>query len=190
MSDERLEQVSFASHNVIACYPDMDGARAGVEALERAGVNASNISLLGPAAEEAAEEPDTAERDERLMQKGGRATLGGAGVGAGVGGALGFLAGVAAFGIPGVGPVIGGGILAATIGGAAAGGGVGFTAGAMAQLKQSEAWELTLQDVREGNVVVGAHSDDPEDLEKAVDVLEGTGPEQLVRFDRDGNRLD
>jgi hypothetical protein len=186
---ERLRQKAFSTYNVTGCYPDMERARDAVETLERAGVAASSISLLGPGAEEAVEQPDTAQRDERMLDKGMKATLGGAAAGSGIGGALGFLAGAAAFGIPGVGPAIGAGVWAATIGGAAAGGGVGFTAGAMTQLKQSEAWELTLQDVQAGRVVVGVHTDDEDEHDKAAEALRGTDPQSFNRFDADGRRI-
>jgi hypothetical protein len=183
------EETAFAEHNVTACYPDMEAAREGVEALERSGVTGSRISLLGPQAEEAAEVRDTRQRDEATLQEGMKSTLGGAAVGTGTGAALGFLAGAVAFGIPGVGPAAGAGIWATTIGGAAAGGGVGFTAGAMARMKQSQAWELTLQDVSAGRVVVGAHTDDPEELDRAVEALEGTNPSHIRRFDAEGNEV-
>jgi hypothetical protein len=185
-----MERNAFAPYNVTASFPDMEAARAAVEALENAGVAASSISLLGPGADEAVSPADTAQRDERTVDKGMKATLGGAATGAGVGGALGFLAGAAAFGVPGVGPVLAGGIWAATLGGAAAGGGVGFTAGAMTKMRQSEAWEMTLQDVGEGLVIVGAHTEDEAEHDRAVDALQGAGPTKLTRFDRDGNRLD
>jgi hypothetical protein len=180
-------EASFAAYNVTAAYPDMEAAREGVEALERSGVTGSRISLLGRQAEEAAEVRDTAPRDQRTIEEGMKSTIGGAAAGTGVGAALGFVAGAAAFGIPGVGPAVGAGIWAAVLGGAAAGGGVGFTAGAMARMKQSEAWELTLEDVRNGRVIVGAHTDDKEEFDRAVEALEGTSPQTMRQFDADGN---
>lgn len=183
------DRAGLAADNVTACFPDMDAARRAVEALEHAGVAASAISLLGPQAERAAQVTDTAGADERIMDESLRATVGGAAAGTGVGGAVGFLAGAAAFGIPGVGPAVGAGIWASTLAGAAAGGGVGFTAGAMAKLKQSRAWELTLQQVGDGHVVVGVHTDDPQEFADAVDALRGRAPRSLHRFDADGNEV-
>lgn len=187
--DNDDDEAVLATYNVTACFSGMGQARAGVEALERAGVPGSHISLLGPQAEEASATADTSQRDEHLMEKAMRATLGGAATGTGVGGAVGFLAGAAAFGIPGVGPGVGAGIWAATLGGAAAGGGVGFTAGAMAKMKQSQAWALTLQEVSEGYVVVGAHTDDPDELQDAVQALATRDPGKMHRFDADGNEV-
>lgn len=193
MSDriqEYTDEAALADYNVTACFPDMEAARQAIETLERAGVPGSHISLLGPAAEEAADEvTDTSQADARLGEKAVRATLGGAATGAGVGGAVGFLAGAVAFGIPGVGPTVGAGIWASTLGGAAAGGGVGFTAGAMAKMKQSQAWELTLQEVDEGYVVVGAHTDDADEFDDAIAALQRREPRKLHRFDAEGNEV-
>lgn len=187
--EQYTDEAALATYNVTACFPDMDAARRAVEALEHAGVPGSDISLLGPQAEQATEATDTKEADQRIVDEAMRATIGGAAAGTGIGGAVGFLAGAAAFGIPGVGPAVGTGIWAATLGGAAAGGGVGFTAGAMAKMKQSEAWELTLQEVGEGYVVVGAHTDDTSEFNDAVDALRRSDPRKLHRFDAEGNEV-
>lgn len=187
--EQYTEEAALKDHNVTACFDDMDGARRAIESLERAGVSGSHISLLGPAAEEAAQSTDTRQADEQLGETALRGTLGGAATGAGVGGAVGFLAAAAAFGIPGVGPAVGAGLWAATLGGAAAGTGVGFTAGAMADLKQSDAWELTLREVDEGYVVVGAHTDDPGEFGDALKALERHDPPKLHRFDKEGNEI-
>lgn len=167
----------------------MDSARDAIESLERAGVAGSRISLLGKQAAEAAEVRDTAQRDEATIEHGMRATIGGAAAGTGIGAAAGFLAGAAVFGIPGIGPAVGAGIWALTLGGAAAGGGVGFTAGAMANMKQSQAWELTFQEVGDGLVVVGTHSHDRGEYESAVHTLQDAGPEKMHLFDNAGNEL-
>nr|MDP9405352.1 hypothetical protein [Actinomycetota bacterium] len=62
----------FAQHNVIATYPDMEGARKAVGALEDKGIDASRISLLGPKAGDATagdDLADTAMHDERTMDE-------------------------------------------------------------------------------------------------------------------------
>lgn len=187
--EKHTEEAPLQAHNVTACFPDMAAARDAIEALERAGVPGSHISLLGPAAEEAAGRADTRPADKALGDEAVRATVGGAATGAGVGGAVGFLAGAVSFGIPGVGPAVGTGIWAATLGGAAAGTGVGFTAGAMAKLQQSEAWELTLQEVDEGYVVVGVHTDDPDEFADATKALEHSNPRKVHRFDEEGDEI-
>lgn len=187
--EEDTEEAPLKAHNITACFPDLLNARRAMDSLERAGINGSRISLLGPAAEAAAGKADTKQADEELGEEALWATVGGAATGAGVGGAVGLLAGAASFAIPGVGPAVGAGIWAATLGGAAAGTGVGFTAGAMANLQQSEAWELTLQEVGEGHVVVGVHTDDPGEYERAVRALQRANPRTVHRFDEQGDEV-
>jgi hypothetical protein len=187
-AEDRVEKnrQGFAEHNVTAAFPGMEEARAALSALEAAGVESSEISLLGPRAEEAAEEADTRTRDLEATKDVGKKVAVGAAAGSAVGGAAGFLAGLAAFAIPGVGPVIGAGVWAATIGGAVAGGSVGGVVAGVGSIDVSEAWELTYQSVREGRVVVGVHSDDAEEVERAEQVLQGLEPLSIHRFGSEG----
>jgi hypothetical protein len=187
--DRQMDQPAFAAYNVAAVFGDMEAARAAIESLELAGVEANNISLLGRAGEEATARSSTSagEESEREFAADAAKSAGtGAAVGAGVGGLTGFLAGAAAFGIPGIGPAVGAGIWATTIGGAAAGAGVGFTAGGVSGVKESEAWALTYENVSEGRVMVGVHSEEPDQVNTAEEVLQGADPIQICTFDRSG----
>ena len=187
-AEDRVEQnrQGFAEHNVTAAFSDMDEARKGLDALEAAGIESSRISLLGPAAEEAATEADTRSRDLEATKDVGKKVAAGAAAGSAVGGAAGFLAGLAAFAIPGVGPVLGAGVWAATIGGAVAGGSVGGVVAGVGSIDVSEAWELTYQSVRAGRVVVGVHSDDQEEVGRGAEALEKLEPLSMHRFGREG----
>lgn len=183
-------QPDFGQHNVMAVLAGMDVAREAIEALERAGIEANAISLLGREAEAAAEPTREHQRegDAAVTSEAGRTAAKSAAAGAGIGGAAGFLAGAAVFGIPGIGPVVGAGIWAATLGGAAAGAGVGFTAGGVAGVKESEAWGLTFEALREGKVVIGVHGEREDMVQRAADVLEGFEPQRLEYFDVEGAR--
>ena len=194
MNDEqRLEEEArpqqMAEHNVLAAFVDMDAARKAIDALEGAGIESGKISLLGRAAEEAAGETDTTDRDiEGTAFVGKRAAVGGA-VGSATGGLAGFLAGAAAFGIPGVGPVIGAGIWASTIAGAIAGGAVGGVVGGISSIDVTPAWELTLESVKAGRAVVGVHSDAEDDVRRGEEALRSSDPVTIDRFDSRGRRL-
>jgi hypothetical protein len=183
-------QPDFAPHNVLATFADMDTVRDVIAALEHRGVDGNKISLLGRRAEDAAEQTtrETGESDAEMSADAGRSAGIGAAAGAGVGGAVGFLAGAAAFGIPGVGPAIGAGIWATTLGGAAFGTGVGLLQGGIAGVKESEAWKLTYDSVREGKVVLGVHAEDEDLIATAEDVLRDHGGAGVSRFDVDGAR--
>jgi hypothetical protein len=183
------ERPTFAPHNVVAVFSGMPEARQALDALEAAGIDAAEISLLGPAAEEAGEHLDTRERDAGVTGRVGKRATVGAVAGGATGGLAGFLAGLAAFGIPGVGPVIGAGVWAATIGGAVAGGSVGGVIGGYSAVDMNEAYELTYESVRAGRVLVGAHSEDPAHVDKGEEVLRRLDPLSMDRFDRTGRRL-
>lgn len=182
-------QAAFATYNVTGSFGDNDKARKAIESLELAGVSPSDLSLLGPSGEAAADVRDTSSVDEAVISQGMKSTLGGAAAGSGIGAVAGFIAGAAVFGIPGFGPAVAAGLWATTLGGVAAGGGVGFTAGAIAEMKESQAWELTLQDVGEGHFVVGAHTDDWEEFERARRALASCDASRMREFDREGNEV-
>lgn len=86
----------------------------------------------------------------------------GAGAGSVVGGAIGWLAGIAALAIPGGGPLIAAGPILDALSGAAAGAAVGGLAGAFVGLgvPQLEAERYEGQ-VREGNILISVHAADP-----------------------------
>jgi hypothetical protein len=81
----------------------------------------------------------------------------GAGVGAGVGGAAGLLAGLGLLAIPGLGPVVAAGWLAATAVGAAAGAATGGIVGALTEAGVSrEDADTYAEGVRRGGTLVSA----------------------------------
>jgi len=176
----------LAEHNVVATFPDMEAARGAVDALARAGIEAEDISLLGRAVEDARNDADTRLRD--MEATGEIAKRAGTGIAAG--GVLGALAGVAAFAIPGVGPVVGTGILAAVAGGSVAGASVGGMVGGVAGVSLEEDWDLTFHDsIRAGRVLVAVHAADEADVDKAGEVLEGEHPDQLDWLNAQGKKM-
>lgn len=105
----------------------------------------------------------------------------GAATGAAVGGTLGILAALASLAIPGVGPIVAGGILGTTLGTAAAttvaGAGIGAAAGgllgAITSLGFSEDDARWYEEgVRKGGTLVTVHSDR---MDEAVRIMEQEG---------------
>ncbi|HUQ63457.1 MAG TPA: hypothetical protein VM121_06880 [Acidimicrobiales bacterium] len=171
-------------HNVVATFSDMETARSAIEELSQGGVDANNISLLGRQAEEAAVTRDTRARDFEVVGDIGKKTAGGAAVGGAVGSAI---AGAAAFLIPGIGPVVGVGIWAAAAGGALAGSTVGGMVGGISALPLNEDWELTYGDsVKEGRVLVAVHSSEEDESDRAAEIFEKEGAENVQRLDSQG----
>ena len=98
---------------VTALYDSYDSAVSAVNALEDAGIPYSDISIISNNAD------DRYPRDDRTKtsEDAGK----GAGIGAAVGGVTGLLTGLGLMAIPGVGPVVAAGWLAATAAGTATG---------------------------------------------------------------------
>lgn len=139
---------------VTGLFDSRSEADVVVSALEDAGVPSEAISLIGPEGE--TETSGAAE---------------GVGIGAAVGGAGGLLAGLGLFAIPGIGPVIGAGWLAATLAGAAAGGIAGGVIGALvdAGVDEHDA-HVYAEGVRRGGTLVTARVDE-EQTDAAMAIL-------------------
>lgn len=177
-----MGQDRFAPHNVVATFLDTAGARRAVEEVQEAGVSQDEVSWLSRGVEEAVSEAEVHDDAAEVPSDMGRGAAKGSGVGAAAGGLAGFLAGAAAFGIPGVGPAVGAGIWAATFGGAAAGATAGGVMGGI-----GTTWQRRAEDsVREGRVLVGVHSDDAAEVDKAQEVLSRLGPERIDRLNAEG----
>jgi len=132
-------------------YDTYGQARQVVADLNAAGIPDSNISVV-------ANKYVSAEHDD-VEEHSGAAT--GAGVGAAVGGTGGLLAGLGIMAIPGVGPVVAAGWLAATLVGALAGAATGGILGALVDAGVSEEdAEVYSEAIRRGGTLVTVRADD------------------------------
>jgi hypothetical protein len=172
------------SKTVIALLDDFDSANAAVRDLLNAGFPKAEISLIVSDASgdygryvDRVDETDVFETTDAAE---GAAV--GAGVGAAIGGLGGLLIGLGAFAIPGIGPVIAAGPLAAALAGllgagagAVAGGATGGVLGALMDLgvPEQEAHEYAEGLRRGGQLVVVNAPDEMSDL--AIDILNRHG---------------
>ena len=110
---------------VVGSYETEDQAIRAIEDLQREGYNSEDISVLSK----------DKRKTETVAEETGTHAGEGAATGAVTGGALGglggVLAGIGALAIPGIGPIVAAGPIAAGLTGAAAGAGVGGLAGAL-----------------------------------------------------------
>ncbi|MEW6148945.1 MAG: hypothetical protein AB1745_13260, partial [Pseudomonadota bacterium] len=115
-------------------YDNYSDAERAVARLESAGVPHSDISLVANNSDNwygsssGKVDRDRDGTDDRVEGAGT-----GAGIGAGLGGTAGLLAGLGLLAIPGLGPVVAAGWLAATAAGAAAGAATGGIIGALTE---------------------------------------------------------
>ena len=105
----------------------------------------------------------------------------GAGSGAVLGGALGWLAGIGALAIPGLGPLIAAGPIMAALSGAAIGGTVGGLTGALVGLgiPEFEAKRYETK-VKGGSALISVHSENATETNRAKAIFEAAGAEDVA----------
>jgi hypothetical protein len=119
-------------------YDTYADASSAVSRLEAAGVAHSDISVVANNSENWFDKDGKVDRDRDGTDDRAEGAGTGAGIGAGLGGAAGLLAGLGLLAIPGLGPVVAAGWLAATAAGAAAGAATGGIIGALTQAGVSD----------------------------------------------------
>lgn len=122
-----MSSSSSARETVVGVFHNSDHAREAIEALKDAGFKSNEIGLLMADQNRAGEMA----RDTGVESHAGSGAATGAVTGGILGGIGGWLVGIGALAIPGVGPFIAAGAFATALGGAAIGAGVGAVAGAL-----------------------------------------------------------
>src|SRR3954468_6254567 len=136
-------------------YRDRVAAGDAVDALQAAGFRNTDISVLFP------ENEGTKDFAVRKNTKAPEGTATGATSGAVIGGGLGWLAGIGALAIPGVGPLIAAGPIVAALAGAGVGGTIGGITGALIGMGIPE-YEAKRYEgrIKEGGILLSVHADD------------------------------
>ena len=158
----------------LGIYPNYSSVENAVEALHEAGFRNGDISVLFP---------QRAGSEDFALDKGTRAPEGaaaGAGTGALLGGALGWLVGIGTLAIPGLGPFIAAGPIMAALAGMGVGGAVGGITGALIGMgvpeRQAKHYEVR---VKEGGILLSVHSDNSDWANRAKEILERTGAQDI-----------
>jgi hypothetical protein len=146
---------------VFGIYPSYANVESGVDGLKAAGFSNRDIA----------------------HEKGTKAPEGataGAGTGVVLGGVMGWLLGVGALAIPGLGPFIAAGPIMAALAGAGVGGTVGGIAGALVGMGIPE-YEAKRYEgrVKDGGILLSVHSDSSEWTKRAKMILEATGAQDI-----------
>jgi hypothetical protein len=159
---------------VFGIYRNRAGAEQGVDALRAEGFRNTDISVLFP------ENEGTKDFAHEKNTKAPEGTAAGAGTGAVVGGTLGWLAGIGALAIPGVGPLIAAGPIVAALTGVGVGGAIGGLTGALIGMGIPE-YEAKRYEgrVKEGGILLSVHSDSSDWTGKAKDILKRTGADDI-----------
>jgi hypothetical protein len=104
----------------------------------------------------------------------------GAGTGGILGGALGWIAGIGALAIPGVGPFIAAGPIIAALSGAAVGAAVGGIAGGLIGMGIPEIEAKRYEGkIKEGNILISVHTENSDEITKAKKIFENGGAQDI-----------
>ena len=159
---------------VFGIYPSSTSVELAVDSLKAAGFRNTDISILFP---------ENVGTKDFAHEKGTKAPEGattGASTGAVIGGALGWLAGIGALAIPGLGPFIAAGPIMAALAGVGVGGAVGGLTGALVGMGIPE-YEAKRYEgrVKSGGILLSVHSDNSEWTSRAKTILKDTGAEDI-----------
>ncbi len=155
-------------------YSDRTAVETAVDTLKAEGYRNTDISVLFP------QTTGTKDFAHEKHTKAPEGAATGAGSGIVVGGALGWLAGIGALAIPGLGPFIAAGPIMAALAGAGVGGTVGGVVGALVGMGIPE-YEAKRYEgrIKKGGILLSVHCDNSEWTKKAKKILEDTGAEDV-----------
>jgi len=147
----------------------------GVDELKAADFRNADISVLFP------DNQGSKEFAHEKHTKAPEGATAGATTGALVGGGLGWLVGIGALAIPGLGPFIAAGPIVAALAGVGAGGAVGGLTGALvgAGIPEYEAKRYEGR-IKDGGILLSVHCDDSSWTKGAKEILERTGAQDVA----------
>jgi hypothetical protein len=159
---------------VLGIYADYSSVENAVDVLKEAGFRNTDLSVLFP--EKAGSKSFAHDKGTRAPE----GTAAGAGTGAIVGGTLGWLVGIGALAIPGLGVFIAAGPLMAALAGVGVGGAAGGITGGLIGMgiPKHEAKRYEVR-VKEGGILLSVHSDNADWTKRAKDILERTGAQDI-----------
>lgn len=159
---------------VFGLYRTRQAVEEAVQALRNENFRNDDVSVLFP---ETTGTKDFAHEKHTKAPEGSSA---GAGTGAVIGGALGWLTGIGALAIPGIGPFIAAGPIVSLLAGIGAGSVIGGISGALIGMGIPE-YEAKRYEgrIKEGGILLSVHCDNAEWKKKAMAVLKQSGAEDI-----------
>ncbi|QGG58312.1 hypothetical protein GE073_23865 [Paenibacillus sp. B01] len=167
------------SKKIVGVYDTEQAAIEAIELLKERGVDSDDISIL------ARDKGDVSTIQEETGTMAPEGVAAGAAGGGMLGGMTGLLVGLGALAIPGIGPIVAAGPIAAALTGAAVGAGAGGLVGGLIGLgiPENEA-SLYHEYVQDGNILVLVESRAERDHE-VYDSLRSTGSINAPSYERD-----
>ena len=164
----------MSKKSVLCITSSREQAMVIVDRLKTANFSNNDISALFP------DKDTTRDFAHEKNTKAPEGAIAGAGTGGIIGGALGWIAGIGALAIPGVGPFIAAGPIMAALSGAAVGATVGGIAGGLVGLgiPESEAKRYEGK-VKAGNLLISVHTEDVGDIARAKGIFKQAGAQDI-----------
>lgn len=159
---------------VFGIYRSRQNVEEAVQALKDANFRNTDISVLFP------ENEGTKDFAHEKHTKAPEGSAAGLGTGAVIGGALGWLTGIGALAIPGVGPFIAAGPIVSLLAGVGAGSVLGGITGALVGMGIPE-YEAKRYEgrIKEGGLLLSVHCDNADWKKRAIEILERSGGEAI-----------
>lgn len=170
------ERQSFMSKKSVSCIaPSLLQANQIVDCLQDEGFSSNDVSALLP------DKTGTRDFAHKKGTKAPEGATAGAGSGAILGGALGWLAGIGALSIPGVGPFVAAGPIVAALSGAAVGGTVGGIAGALIGMGIPEFEAKRYEGkIKEGGILISVHTDSADEVKRVKEIFRQAGAQDIA----------
>ena len=164
----------MSKKSVFCITTSREQANRIVDQLKAADFSNNDISVLFP------DKGTTRDFAHEKNTKTPEGAVAGAGTGGVIGGALGWIAGIGALAIPGVGPFIAAGPIMAALSGVAVGATVGGIAGGLIGLGIPEIEAKRYEDkVKAGNLLISVHTEDSAEITRAKDIFIRAGAQDI-----------
>src|SRR6478736_5481062 len=164
----------MSKKSVFCIATSRDHADRIVGQLKLANFSNNDISVLFP------DKDTTRDFAHEKNTKAPEGAIAGVGTGGVIGGALGWIAGIGALAIPGVGPFIAAGPIIAALSGAAVGAAVGGIAGGLIGLGIPEIEAKRYEGkVKAGNLLISVHTESSEEIKQAKDIFTKAGAQDI-----------
>jgi uncharacterized membrane protein len=168
--------VATDRHTVVGVFDGPSHAEQALNGLKGAGFTPEQVSVV---AQDKSEVKQMGENTDMVAERAGA----GAVTGTFLGGAAGFLVGISALVIPGIGPIVGAGIIGATLAGAGIGAATGGLIGALAAqgVPEDDAKGYE-ENVRQGSILLTVHANSGAQAQQAREIFDGQGGNSVRRY--------
>jgi hypothetical protein len=171
---EQRKKIIMSKKSVFCIATSRGQADQIVNQLKTANFSNNDISVLFP------DKGTTRDFAHEKNTKAPEGAVAGAGTGGVIGGALGWVAGIGALAIPGVGPFIAAGPIIAALSGAAVGAAVGGIAGGLIGLGIPEIEAKRYEGkIKAGNLLISVHTENSEEISRAKDIFTKAGAQDI-----------